>query len=208
MKMEPPKIIRTGGEGKDNSGQAILLADQVEVPLRPSPTSHVQEHVPELSGSVATLDSDVSSQASEASDFSSRPPLEAKDSSQHAQLPPQDEKSSGHAVTPPPHPPNSCLNPSSESESPRQSRTQNGPSLIERVARLVSPVRDLSPFRPVSPNVEDTSRHGIIFHHRSRSRAQKETQKLPTICPWKYEDHKHRLLMDWLDRKPKDGVGK
>jgi hypothetical protein len=56
------------------------------------------------------------------------------------------------------------------------------------------------PLRPTTPNMEDSSRFGMIFDHRGCVHVCQGGSLSGQNCHWKYEDQKHEMLADWLAR--------
>jgi len=89
-----------------------------------------------------------------------------------------------------------------KTHSPEKARHPRASKSESSASRALFPPRE--PFnRPMTPRAdlykgEDESHFGMTFENSDRLHFRKGMKH--TSCPFSYEDHKHRALMDWVNR--------
>ncbi|KAJ9633256.1 hypothetical protein H2204_007152 [Knufia peltigerae] len=81
---------------------------------------------------------------------------------------------------------------------------RRGPVTVDSTGIHLAPPPSESPLRPATPAADlytgqEDGNFGMTFEHPDHPHLRKGHK--PLFCHQNYEDHKHRMLMDWVERR-------
>ncbi|KAL6244444.1 hypothetical protein RBB50_008686 [Rhinocladiella similis] len=81
---------------------------------------------------------------------------------------------------------------------------RRGPVTVDSTGIHLAPPTSESPLRPATPAADlyrgqEDCNFGMTFEHPDHPHLRKGHK--PLFCHQNYEDHKHRMMMDWIERR-------